>query len=231
MKIVLLGPPGVGKGTQANELSKQYNIPHISTGDILRDNISRGTELGVLAKKIIDDGNYMSDEIILNMVKSRLLQDDAKNGYIFDGFPRTLAQAKELQSWDVKPNIIIDYNVSNTETLITRMLGRMVDKKSGRVYHKYFNPPTNEGLDNFTGDKLVSRADDNYETCIKRISIFDNETSCLRGYYQDLKNKNKGTNFISVNSDNDINTVFGTAISFIESLKLSKTIDNQKELY
>ncbi len=182
MKLILLGPPGAGKGTQANYIKEKYNIPQISTGDILRAAIKDGTPLGTAAKKVMDAGNLVSDEIIIGLVKERLKDPDCVNGFLFDGFPRTIPQAEAIKDAGIKIDHVVEIDVADKE-IIQRMSGRRVHPASGRTYHVIFNPPKLEGRDDITGDALVQRPDDTEETVIKRLSVYHEQTKPLVDYY------------------------------------------------
>ena len=182
MRLILLGAPGAGKGTQANFIKEKYNIPQISTGDMLRAAIKAGTELGIAAKKVMDAGGLVSDDIIIGLVQERLKQPDCANGYLFDGFPRTVAQADSMKDSGVVVDYVLEINVPD-ESIIERMDGRRVHPGSGRVYHVKFNPPKVEGKDDVTGEDLVQRDDDKAETVKKRLDVYHNQTEVLLGYY------------------------------------------------
>ena len=182
MRLILLGAPGAGKGTQAQYVCEKYGIPQISTGDMLRAAVKAGSELGVAAKKIMDEGGLVSDEIILGLVKERILEDDCKNGFLFDGFPRTIPQAEAMKAQGVKIDYVVEVDVADDE-IIKRMSGRRVHPGSGRTYHLSFNPPTVEGKDNETGEALIQRADDNEETVRKRLEIYHAQTKPLVAFY------------------------------------------------
>ena len=158
MRVILLGGPGAGKGTQANYVKEQYSIPQISTGDMLRAHVKAGTELGQAAKKIMDQGGLVSDDIIIGMVKERIQEDDCKNGFLFDGFPRTIPQADALKSAGIQVDAVVEIDVPDQE-IINRMSGRRVHLASGRTYHVVFNPPKQEGKDDVTGEPLIQRDD------------------------------------------------------------------------
>ncbi len=183
MRIILLGAPGAGKGTQAQFISSTCKIPQISTGDMLRAAIKDGSPLGLEAKKVMDSGKLISDEIILGLVKERLRKPDCKNGCLFDGFPRTIAQADALKQDSVSIDHVIDIEV-NDEEIIKRMSGRRVHLASGRTYHVLFNPPAREGVDDVTGEPLVQREDDSEETVRKRLDVYHKETEPLIEYYR-----------------------------------------------
>ncbi len=183
MRLILLGPPGAGKGTQANYIKTQFNIPQISTGDMLRAAIQAGTELGLAAKKVMDEGKLVSDEIIIGLVKDRLQQPDCQNGYLFDGFPRTIPQAEALRSAGIPIEHVVELSVPDSE-IIERMSGRRVHQPSGRSYHIRFNPPKVEGKDDVTGEPLTQRDDDREEVVRKRLEVYQSQTRPLVDYYQ-----------------------------------------------
>ena len=182
MRIILLGGPGAGKGTQANFIKDKYNIPQISTGDMLRAAVKDGTPLGVEAKKVMEAGGLVSDDIILGLGKERIAQDDCANGFLFDGFPRTLAQAGALKEQGVDIDAVVEIDVDDDE-IIKRMSGRRVHPASGRTYHIVFNPPKQEGKDDATGEPLVQRDDDKEETVRQRLKVYHDQTKPLIGYY------------------------------------------------
>jgi adenylate kinase len=182
MRLILLGPPGAGKGTQANFIKEKFGIPQISTGDMLRAAVKAGTPLGVEAKKVMDSGGLVSDEIIIGLVKDRLLLDDCKGGYMFDGFPRTIPQAQAMKEAGVPLDYVLEIDVPDAE-IIERMSGRRVHLASGRTYHLRFNPPKTEGVDDLTGEPLVQRDDDREETVRKRLEVYHSQTKPLVDYY------------------------------------------------
>lgn len=182
MRLILLGPPGAGKGTQANFITQEFNIPQISTGDMLRAAIKEQTPLGLAAKEVMDRGDLVSDDIIIGLVKERLQQDDCKNGYLFDGFPRTIPQADALKDSGVDLDFVVEIDVP-AEDIIERMSGRRVHPASGRSYHLRFNPPKTEGVDDVTGEPLVQRDDDKEETVRNRLEVYQNQTRPLVDYY------------------------------------------------
>lgn len=185
MRIILLGPPGAGKGTQAQVITQQFQIPQISTGDMLRAAVKAGTELGMAAKKIMDAGGLVSDELIIGLVKERLTQPDCVNGCLFDGFPRTIPQAQALINAGIAIDHVVEISVPDEE-IISRLSGRRVHPASGRVYHINYNPPKVAGKDDVSGDDLVQRDDDKEETIKKRLDIYHQQTELLVGFYQQL---------------------------------------------
>ena len=207
MRIILLGPPGAGKGTQANMMRKKFDIPQISTGDMLRTAIRQGSELGISAKKIMDIGGLVSDELILNLVKERINQNDCKNGYLFDGFPRTLTQANGITTSGITVNYVVEIKVKDEE-IIKRMSGRWVHLPSGRTYHIKFNPPKVNGKDDETGDALVQREDDQEDTVRKRLDVYRKETSQLIDYYNKMSREGDSSlKYIEVNGMQDVESV------------------------
>ena len=187
MNLIILGPPGAGKGTQAAFIASEQNIPHISTGDMLREAIKNGTELGFKAKAVMDSGNLVSDELIIELVKERISQEDCKNGFLFDGFPRTIPQAEALQENNVDINGVIELVIADEE-IIKRMSGRRIHLASGRTYHVDFNPPKKSGLDDETGEELIIRKDDEPETVKDRLKVYWTQTQPLIEYYSNFKN-------------------------------------------
>jgi adenylate kinase len=182
MRVILLGGPGAGKGTQAGYITDKYNIPQISTGDMLRAHVKAGSELGMAAKKIMDEGGLVSDDIIMGMIAERIKEDDCKNGYLFDGFPRTIPQADALKDGGVPVDAVVEIDVDDDE-IIKRMSGRRVHLASGRTYHLVFNPPKVEGKDDVTGEDLIQRDDDQEETVRKRLDVYHEQTEPLIDYY------------------------------------------------
>ncbi|MES2901071.1 MAG: adenylate kinase [Pseudomonadota bacterium] len=184
MRLILLGAPGAGKGTQANFIKEKYNIPQISTGDMLRAAIKEGTELGMAAKKVMDAGGLVSDDIMIGLVKDRLKQADCQNGYLFDGFPRTIAQADAMKDAGIHVDYVLEIDVPD-ESIVERMSGRRSHPGSGRVYHIKFNPPKVDNVDDLTGEALIQRDDDKAETVMKRLAVYHNQTEVLLGYYNE----------------------------------------------
>ena len=187
MNILLLGPPGSGKGTQANFLIKKFDIPQISTGDMLREHVKNNTSLGIEAKQYMDSGVLLPDEIIIAMMRVRLSEPDCSNGYILDGFPRTIPQADGLEKLFKELNLILDFVLVidvNDDLIVSRMGGRRIHAGSGRVYHVEFNPPKIENRDDDTGEELIIRVDDQEDTVRKRLKIYHEETSPLINFYK-----------------------------------------------
>ncbi|MBT9495164.1 MAG: adenylate kinase [Paucibacter sp.] len=182
MRLILLGAPGAGKGTQAAFICQKFGIPQISTGDMLRAAVKAGTEMGLAAKKVMDAGGLVGDDIIIGLVKERIAQPDCANGFLFDGFPRTIPQADAMKSAGVKLDLVLEIDVPDS-AIIERMSGRRVHPASGRSYHVKFNPPKVEGLDDVTGEPLVQRDDDKEETVTKRLEVYQAQTRPLVAYY------------------------------------------------
>lgn len=205
MRLILLGPPGAGKGTQASGIVKKYNIPHISTGDIFRKNIKEGTELGIKAKEYMNKGLLVPDELVVAIVKDRLVQDDCKKGFLLDGFPRTVAQADalDIELKNLKYNLdkVINIEVSKDE-LIKRAVGRRICKECGGTYHLIFNPSKTEGVCDECGGELYQRKDDNEETVSKRIEEYLNKTQPLINYYE------KQDKIVNIDGKQDIDKVY-----------------------
>lgn len=183
MRVILLGGPGSGKGTQAQFITEKFGIPQISTGDMLRAAVRAGTPLGLEAKKIMDAGQLVSDAIILGLIKERIIQADCANGFLLDGFPRTIAQADGLAELGVNLDYVVEIAVEDEE-IIKRLSGRRVHPGSGRTYHTLFNPPRQENIDDETGEALVQRQDDQEETVRKRLAVYHEQTKPLIGYYK-----------------------------------------------
>jgi len=182
MRLILLGAPGAGKGTQASFICQHYGIPQISTGDMLRAAVKAGTDMGLAAKKVMDSGGLVGDDIIIGLVKERIAQPDCANGFLFDGFPRTIPQADAMKQAGVKLDCVLEIDVP-FDAIIERMSGRRVHVASGRTYHVRFNPPKHEGLDDHTGEALIQRDDDKEETVKKRLEVYSAQTRPLVDYY------------------------------------------------
>lgn len=203
MRIILLGSPGSGKGTQAQFITEKYSIPQISTGDMLRAAVREGTPLGVEAKKVMDAGGLVSDDIILGLIKERITQADCAKGFLLDGFPRTIAQAEGLNAMGVSIDTVIEIVVEDEE-IVKRMAGRRVHLQSGRTYHVEFNPPKVDGLDDVTGEPLIQRDDDKEETVRKRLSVYHEQTKPLVGYYSAPERQVKFSSIVGVGSVDEI---------------------------
>jgi adenylate kinase len=182
MRLILLGAPGAGKGTQATFICQKFGIPQISTGDMLRAAVKAGTPLGVVAKKVMDSGGLVSDDIIIGLVKERITQPDCTNGFLFDGFPRTIPQADAMKAAGVRLDVVLEIDVPDS-AIIERMSGRRAHLPSGRTYHVKFNPPKVPGKDDVTGEDLIQRDDDKEETVRKRLEVYQSQTRPLVEYY------------------------------------------------
>lgn len=190
MNIILLGAPGVGKGTQAQFITEKFGIPQISTGNMLRGAIKAGSELGKKVKVVMDSGALVTDEIIIDLVKERIARDDCENGFLFDGFPRTIPQAQALLDQGIEIQYVIEISVPEEE-IITRLSGRRVHVDSGRVYHTVYNPPKVEGKDDLTGDNLIQREDDKKETIAERLKVYREQTEPLVMFYKGLVDRSE----------------------------------------
>ena len=190
MKIILLGPPGAGKGTQAESICENYGIPHISTGNMLREAVEAGTKLGLEAKSLMDAGILVSDDVIVGLVEERISADDCSEGFLFDGFPRTIPQAEALIERDINIDAVVEIAVPDQD-IIDRMAGRRMHPASGRNYHIIFNPPKNEGKDDITGEDLILREDDKPETVKDRLKVYADQTSPLVVFYSNLSSSSQ----------------------------------------
>ena len=188
MRIILLGPPGAGKGTQAQYITEKFGIPQISTGDMLRAAVKEGTELGLKVKEIMASGGLVSDDLIIALVRERIQQPDCINGFLFDGFPRTIPQAEALLSEGVVIDKVLEIQVADEE-IVARLSGRRVHEESGRVYHVQHNPPKNEGMDDLTGEPLIQREDDKEDTVRNRLGVYHDQTEPLVAFYSELAGK------------------------------------------
>jgi adenylate kinase len=205
MRIILLGAPGAGKGTQAQFLMNTFNIPQISTGDMLRAAIKQGTELGKQAKEVMDAGKLVSDDIMIGLVQERVAQADCKNGFLLDGFPRTIPQADGMHEAGIEIDYVLEFDVPD-DVIVDRMAGRRVHPGSGRVYHVSYNPPKEEGKDDVTGEDLIVRNDDKEETVRHRLSVYHEQTEPLVSYYQKLAKQDVVT-FHKVDGTRDVNEI------------------------
>lgn len=215
MKALLLGAPGAGKGTQAQFITREFNIPQISTGDMLRAAIKAGTPLGLEAKKIMDEGGLVRDDIIIGMVKERIAQDDCQNGFLFDGFPRTLAQAQAMVDAGIDLDAVLEIYVPD-EVIVERMSGRRVHLASGRTYHVKYNPPKVVGKDDETGEDLIQRDDDKEETVKKRLAVYHEQTEVLVGFYSKLSGAN-APKYIKVDGTQNVDVVRENVLSQLKA--------------
>ncbi|MGB1908181.1 MAG: adenylate kinase [Spongiibacter sp.] len=186
MRVILLGPPGAGKGTQAQFITEKFGIPQISTGDMLRAAVKAESELGLKVKEVMASGGLVSDDIIIALVKERITQEDCVNGFLFDGFPRTIPQAEALQAAGVKIDFVLEIAVEDQE-IVTRMSGRRTHEGSGRTYHVLYNPPKVEGKDDLTGEDLIQREDDKEDTVRNRLNVYHEQTKPLVAFYSELE--------------------------------------------
>ena len=204
--IILLGPPGAGKGTQADLICDLFDIPKISTGDMLREAVASGSELGIKVSEILDSGALVSDEIIGSLIEDRLTKPDCVNGSLFDGVPRTIGQAEQLAAMGIDFTHVIEIQVAD-ETIVSRMSGRRVHPGSGKNYHIEFNPPMNEGIDDDTGEPLIQREDDKPETVLKRLNVYQEQTKPLTDFYMNLSNS-RTLKFVKVDGSDSVENVF-----------------------
>lgn len=222
MRLMLLGGPGAGKGTQALRLSKHFDIPQISTGDMLRQAIAAGTELGLSAKKIMDAGQLVSDEIIIGLVKERLKMPDCQKGFLLDGFPRTIPQAEALKKTGIKLDYVLEIAVDDDE-IVKRISGRRTHPASGRVYHIEYRPPQKEGIDDETGEPLILREDDREEIIRKRLEVYHDQTEPLIGYYKtwSLKNDPQAPAFHQISGLGNENEIYNHILSTISKREIN----------
>lgn len=208
MRLILLGAPGAGKGTQATFIKEKFNIPQISTGDMLRAAVKAGTQLGLEAKKFMDAGGLVPDEVIIGLVKERIKDADCANGFLFDGFPRTIPQAEAMKNAGVAIDYVVEIDVPD-EAIVERMSGRRSHPASGRTYHVKFNPPKVAGKDDVTGEELVQRDDDKEEVVLKRLQVYHDQTEQLIGYYSDwAKSGVSGApQYVKVNGLGELNAI------------------------
>jgi adenylate kinase len=208
MRLILLGAPGAGKGTQATFIKEKFNIPQISTGDMLRAAVKAGTQLGLEAKKFMDAGGLVPDEVIIGLVKERIKDADCANGFLFDGFPRTIPQAEAMKNAGVAIDYVVEIDVPDA-AIVERMSGRRSHPASGRTYHVKFNPPKVEGKDDVSGEDLVQRDDDKEEVVLKRLQVYHDQTEQLIGYYSDwAKSGVSGApQYVKVNGLGELNTI------------------------
>lgn len=217
MRLILLGPPGAGKGTQAKSICEKYGIPQISTGDMLRAAVSAETPLGIEAKKVMDAGELVSDDLILQLVKDRISENDCTSGYLLDGFPRTIAQAEGMKKLRIDVDFVVELQVDDEE-IIERMGGRRIHPASGRVYHVKFNPPKTENIDDETGEALIQRDDDAEQTVRKRLDIYHEQTAPLIDYYSTNKDEMLDTDpvYVRTNGSGDLKVISETIFSLLQ---------------
>jgi adenylate kinase len=220
MRLILLGGPGAGKGTQANFIKDRYRIPQISTGDMLRAALKEGTELGLKAKDYMDAGKLVPDDVIIGLVKERIKEPDCENGFLFDGFPRTIPQADAMKEAGVPIEAVVDIDVPDEE-IIKRMSGRRVHLASGRTYHIVFNPPKEEGRDDVTGEPLIQRDDDKEETVRKRLDVYHAQTEPLVGYYKDWEESGESVapKYIRIEGVGKVDEIRDQIFAALDSLK------------
>ena len=217
MNIILLGPPGAGKGTQAGYICKNFDIPQISTGDMLRTAVEKESQFGIEAKNVMDSGGLVSDEIIIGLVKERINSPDCINGFIFDGFPRTIVQADALKKEGVKIDYVIEIQVPD-EDIVARISGRRIHLASGRTYHINFNPPSTSGKDDQTGEDLIHRADDYEDIVRERLGIYHEQTQPLVDYYSEENEEYvPSTKFIAINGVGSLNEVCDKILNALKS--------------
>lgn len=216
MRVILLGPPGAGKGTQAQYICEEFGIPQISTGDMLRRAIKEGTELGLEAKSVMDAGELVSDDLILGLVKERIVQDDCANGFLFDGFPRTIPQAEALVTENVPVDAVVEISVEDEE-IVKRMSGRRMHLESGRTYHVVYNPPKEEGKDDITGEPLVLRDDDHEDTVRKRLGVYYDQTKPLVAYFSGLAEESESLSYINVDGLGAVDDIKQTVLSALKA--------------
>jgi len=218
MRIILLGAPGAGKGTQAQFICEKFNIPQISTGDMLRAAVKAGTPLGLEAKKVMDAGKLVSDDIIIGLVKERIAQPDCANGYLLDGFPRTIPQADAMKDNGIDVDVVLEINVDDEE-IIKRLSGRRVHPGSGRTYHVIYNPPKQEGVDDVSGEALIQRDDDKEDTVKQRLAVYHEQTKPLIDYYLSWSQTNdeKAPRYIKIEGVGDLDEIRQKVLSALEA--------------
>ncbi|MDO5687647.1 MAG: adenylate kinase [Neisseria sp.] len=215
MKVLLLGAPGAGKGTQAQFITEAFSVPQISTGDMLRAAVKAGTPLGVEAKKIMDAGGLVRDDIIIGLVKERIAQADCANGFLFDGFPRTLAQAEAMREAGVELDAVVEIDVPDA-VIVERMSGRRVHLSSGRTYHLQYNPPKVAGQDDLTGEELIQRDDDKEETVKKRLEVYHEQTEVLIDFYGKLAQSAGKPQYVKIDGTQSVDTVKTAVLSALK---------------
>ena len=216
MRIILLGAPGVGKGTQAKFICNRFAIPQISTGDMLRESVRDGSSLGRKVKKVMDQGALVTDDIIIDLVKDRIKKDDCRQGYLFDGFPRTIPQAEALAQQNIQIDSVIEIKVEDDQ-IIARLAGRRVHQTSGRIYHITNNPPKRKNLDDLTGEPLIQRDDDKEETIKQRLEVYRNQTEPLVNFYQKM-HKQGVLSYRSIDGDKMYEKLSAEILVYLENL-------------
>ena len=216
MRIILLGAPGVGKGTQAKFICNRFSIPQISTGDMLRESVRAGSSLGKKVKTVMEEGALVTDEIIIDLVKERIKKDDCKKGYLFDGFPRTIPQAEALAQQNIRIDSVIEIKVEDAQ-IISRLAGRRVHLASGRVYHIVNNPPKQKNVDDLTGEPLIQREDDKEDTIKQRLEVYRKQTEPLVNFYQE-KQKEGALSYRSVDGDKAFDNLSEEILIYLEKL-------------
>jgi adenylate kinase len=218
MRLILLGGPGAGKGTQATFITEEFGIPQISTGDMLRAAVKAGTPLGLEAKQVMESGGLVSDELIIGLIKDRLAQGDCKNGYLLDGFPRTIPQADAMRDNNIDIDYVVEIRVDDSE-IIKRMSGRRAHLASGRTYHVIYNPPQQEGLDDVTGEPLVQRDDDKEETVKHRLTVYHQQTEPLVEYYKSFADSgtDEAPQYVSINGIGSVNAIRDSILQTLRS--------------
>lgn len=219
MNIILLGPPGAGKGTQAKFICEHFDIPQISTGDMLRAAINAGTQLGIAAKKVMDEGQLVSDDIIMGLIKERITEPDCANGFLLDGVPRTIPQAQGIRDYDISIDVVVEISVAD-DVIVERMSGRWSHPASGRVYHETFNPPKVPGVDDVTGEPLIQREDDNEVTVRKRLEVYQKQTEPLIQFYQQWDDTQSGRkpHYIRVDGEGDVDAISATVLNRLSEI-------------
>ncbi len=212
MKIILLGPPGAGKGTQAQVLCSHYSIPQISTGDMLRAAVAEGSELGLKAGSLMSSGALVPDDLIIALIKERVQADDCNNGYLLDGFPRTIPQAESLIDEAITIDAVVEIQVPDEE-IVNRLSGRRVHQDSGRTYHLIYNPPKQAGVDDETGEALIQRPDDSEDTVKNRLKVYHQQTEPLVAFYSDLASKNESLNYIAIKGIGSMDDISASILS------------------
>jgi adenylate kinase len=206
MRVILLGAPGAGKGTQAQFITSRFGVPQISTGDMLRAAVKAGSPLGLMAKEVMASGGLVTDDIIIGLVKERITQPDCVKGFLFDGFPRTIPQAQAMEDARIAIDVVVEIDVEDEE-IVKRLSGRRVHLDSGRIYHVIFNPPQKSGVDDVTGELLVQREDDKEETIRKRLQVYHAQTRPLVDFYQKLQDAGQAVKVVKLNGLDDVDSV------------------------